>query len=202
MSTAELTASDASEWKMPSTRKAGMICLIITESALFSIFVVAYIFYKGKSLNPPYAPDLLTWAKFPVWGSLALFGSSATIMVAERMLLTNRKFGFQLWWGITILMGAYFLYFTATEWYELIYHEGLTLQSNVFGTTFYSLVGLHASHVVIGLILLTLVWILNLFNKIPADHHEHVEMVSWYWHFVDAIWVVVLSVVYVWSAHY
>ncbi|CAN5424923.1 hypothetical protein BH09VER1_BH09VER1_29960 [soil metagenome] len=202
MSTAELTASDTSEWKMPSTRKAGMICLIITESALFSIFVVAYIFYKGKSLTPPYAPDLLTWAKFPWFGSIALIGSSFTIMGAEYFLRRNRKFGFQIWWGITILMGSYFLYFTATEWYELIYHEGLTLQSNVFGTTFYSLVGLHASHVIIGLILLSLVWFLNLFNKVPADHHEHLEMVSWYWHFVDVVWLVVLLVVYIWSPHF
>ena len=200
MSTAELTASDASEWKMPSTRKAGMICLIITESALFSIFVVAYIFYKGKSLNPPYAQDVLT--HFPWGGSIALFGSSLIIWFAELALHRGNKFMFQLWWGITFLMGAYFLYFTATEWYEFIYEEHLTLQSNVFGTTFYSLVGLHASHVVIGLILLGLVWILNLFNKIPADHHEHVEMISWYWHFVDAIWLVVVSVVYIWSAHF
>jgi len=77
---------------------------------LFSIFVVAYIFYKGRSLNGPYAPDLLTWAKFPWGGSIALFGSSLTIWIAEKMLHKGNKFGFQLWWGITILMGAYFMY--------------------------------------------------------------------------------------------
>ncbi len=67
----------------------------------------------------------------------------------------------------------------------------------LFGTTFYSLVGLHATHVVIGLVLLTLVLILSLRGRVKREHHEHVEMISWYWHFVDAVWVVVFTVVYV-----
>ncbi len=185
-------------WKLPSTRKVGMICLIITESALFTIFVVAYLFYMRKSLNGPYPPEVL---EFPWLGSIALFGSSATILIAEKFLHHKRMFGFHLWWGITAALGIYFLYFTGAEWYHLIYDRNLTISTNVFGTTFYSLVGLHASHVIIGVILLSTVWILSMLKKIPADHMEHIEMVSWYWHFVDAIWVVVLLVVYIISAH-
>lgn len=186
-------------WRLPSPRKVGIISLIITESALFTIFVVAYLFYMGKSLNPPYPSQVLG---FPLFGSLALFASSATVVVAERMLHKAHRGGFLIWWGLTILLGAYFVYFTGTEWYHLIFKENLTIGTNVFGSTFYSLVGLHLSHVVIGLLLLSIVWVLTLLGKIPRDHSEHVEMISWYWHFVDAIWVVVLTVVYIISVRY
>ncbi|MGH8045872.1 MAG: cytochrome c oxidase subunit 3, partial [Chthoniobacterales bacterium] len=99
-------------WKLPSTRKAGMICLIITESALFSIFVVAFIFYLGKSQNGPYPSEIM---HAPWLASASLIGSSFTIMIAEWFLKRNRLAGFKLWWVITILMGAYFLGFTAYE---------------------------------------------------------------------------------------
>ena len=192
------TATEA-PWVLPSPRKMGMICLIITESALFTIFVVAYLFYMGASLVGPFPSEVL---EFPLWGSLALFSSSATVMVAEKMLHKMHRPGFLLWWGLTIALGAYFVFFTAAEWYHLISKENLTISTNLFGTTFYSLVGLHLSHVIIGLLLLSIVWVLTLLGKIPKDHTEHVEMISWYWHFVDAIWVVVLTVVYIISVRY
>jgi cytochrome c oxidase subunit 3 len=196
MSTAELAASD---WKLPSPRKAGIACLILTESALFTIFVVAYLFYVGKSLNGPYPSQVL---EFPLIATIALLSSSFPIYLAEKMLHRGNHRGFLLLWGITIALGAYFLGFTALEWKHLIFNERLTISTNVFGSTFYSLVGLHASHVIIGLILLSLVFILTLLGKIPSDHKEHIAMISWYWHFVDAIWVVVVFVVYVFSVRY
>lgn len=196
MSTAELADSD---WKLPSQRKIGMICLIITESALFTIFVVAYLFYMGKSLNGPYPYEIL---HFPLVASIALLGSSVTIWGAEWFLARGNTLGFRVMWLITILMGAYFVYFTGEEWYHLIYKENLTISTNVFGSTFYALVGLHVSHVIVGLILLSTVLISSLRGKLHHDHHEHVEMVSWYWHFVDAIWIVVLLVVYVLSINF
>jgi cytochrome c oxidase subunit 3/cytochrome o ubiquinol oxidase subunit 3 len=90
-----------------------------------------------------------------------------------------------------------FLGYTAREWYEFIHHRHFTLATNVFGSTFYSLIGLHASHVIAGLVLLLLVFAMSLAGKVRMEHHEHVEMVSWYWHFVDVVWVVVFVVVYV-----
>ena len=186
-------------WRLPSPRKAGMICLIITESSLFTIFVVAYVFYMGKSLNPPYPADVL---HVPWLASLALFGSSGTVFLAEKALHRAHRPSFLTWWGVTILLGLFFVGFSAFEWWHLITRENLTISTNVFGSTFYSLVGLHLSHVVIGLLLLGIVWVLTLFGKIPKDHSEHVEMISWYWHFVDAIWVVVLTLVYFISVRY
>jgi cytochrome c oxidase subunit 3/cytochrome o ubiquinol oxidase subunit 3 len=96
-------------------------------------------------------------------------------------------------------LGFGFLIYTAVEWNKLI-HLGLTINSNLFGSTYYSLVGLHASHVVVGLILIGLILVMNLTGRIRRFHHEHIMMISWYWHFVDAVWIVVFTVVYVISA--
>ena len=190
----EYVATAETEWRLPSPRKTGMILVIMTESALFTIFVVAYLFYLGKSLNPPYPKEVL---EFPWLGSFLLFGSSGTIVVAEHRLKKGDRSGFHLWWLITALMGLGFIIYTAAEWYHLIYHDGLTLSTNLFGSTFYSLVGLHASHVLVGLFLLSLILIASLIGNIQERHHEHIEMISWYWHFVDGIWAVVVTVVYI-----
>ncbi len=196
-----MTAAPAQslEWKLPSTRKVAVISLILTESALFTIFLVAYLFYMGRSLNGPYPSEVLT---FPLMATIALLSSSVTIVFSEMALHRGNKAAFHVWWAITIGLGAYFLWFTGMEWKHLIFTENLTLATNVFGTTFYSLVGLHASHVIIGLFLLTLILVLSVLGKIPADHTEHIEMISWYWHFVDAIWIVVVTVVYIISIRY
>ena len=193
----------AGPWVLPSQRKVGVICLILTESALFAIFVVAYVYYMGKSLNPPFPRDVIPFpSKTPWLASIALFASSFTIVYAEKMMHKLDRKGFLIWWGITMALGAYFVLYSFMEWHELIYHEGLTISVNVFGSTFYSLVGLHLSHVLVGLLLLGIIFVLTLFGKIPEDHIEHTEMISWYWHFVDGIWVVVLTLVYFISARY
>jgi cytochrome c oxidase subunit 3/cytochrome o ubiquinol oxidase subunit 3 len=83
------------------------------------------------------------------------------------------------------------------EWYDLIYNHGLTISTNLFGTTFYSLVGLHASHVIVGLIMLGLALVFSLFGKVNAHHAERLEVVSIYWHFVDGVWIIVFTVVYI-----
>ncbi len=193
MSTEYLAAAET-EWKLASPRKVALILVILTESALFTIFVVAYLFYLGKSLNPPYPHEVL---EFPWLGSFLLFGSSATIVLAEKNLKKGSATGFHLWWAVTAAMGFGFLIYTGLEWHKLIYEDGLTLGTNLFGSTYYSLVGLHASHVVVGFILLSMILIFSLTGKLQHRHHEHVEMVSWYWHFVDGVWAVVVLVVYI-----
>ena len=94
-------------------------------------------------------------------------------------------------------MGAIFLLGTAREWYRLIVDHGLTISTNLFGTTFYSLVGFHAFHVTVGVLILALLSVLICSRALQPAHAEHVELVSWYWHFVDGVWMVVLTVVYV-----
>lgn len=181
------------EWKLPDRGTVGIIFLIITESVLFSMFVIAYLIYSGKSLIGPYPKDVL---EIPILASIALFGSSGTIVVAEHALKHNQVGRFKLWWFITILLGIYFLVATGTEWHKLIYEDHLTIRTNLFGTTYYSLVGLHASHVVVGLVFLLLVLVVSLLGFPIQTQLRRVLFLSWYWHFVDAVWVVVFTVVY------
>jgi cytochrome c oxidase subunit 3/cytochrome o ubiquinol oxidase subunit 3 len=95
------------------------------------------------------------------------------------------------------VLGLAFLGSTAREWRHLILERGLTIGTNLFGTTFYPLVGLHASHVILGLFMLSLCVVFAWSGALKAVHAERVELVSWYWHFVDGVWVVVFTVVYV-----
>jgi len=187
-------AATSAAWQLPSRRKVAVAWLIITESAMFTIFVIAYLFYLGKSLTGPSPAQVL---ETPIISTLCLLGSSVTIMWAAGAFRCAHTVRFRLWWTLTIGLAAVFLAKTATEWYRLITVHHLTIRTNVFGTTFYALVGLHATHVIVGVTLLTLVLALSLAGKVRQAHAEHLEMVAWYWHFVDAVWVVVFTVVYV-----
>jgi cytochrome c oxidase subunit III len=186
--------AESAEWTLPSRRKIGVISLIVTETALFTIFAVAYLFYIGKSLTGPYPAEVL---EPPILATICLLSSSATIMLAERAFRREATGTFRLWWLITILLAVVFLGWTAFEWRRLIYEHNLTIATNLFGTSFYSLVGLHATHVIAGLTLLTLVFWLSLRGLVTRKYSEHIEMISWYWHFVDAVWVIVFTVVYI-----
>jgi cytochrome c oxidase subunit 3 len=126
-----------------------------------------------------------------------LFSSSLTIMISERALKRGAMGAFSLWWALTAILGSIFLVGTGLEWKKLIYHDGLTISTNLFGTTYYSLVGLHASHVIIGLTMILIVLIFALTGKLKGEHFRQVEVLALYWHFVDAVWVVVFTVVYV-----
>ncbi len=193
-STFPSAASPGSDWKLPDRASIGVAAFIFTEASLFSIFVVAYLYYIGKSLTGPLPKDVLT---VPVLGTICLLSSSLTIVLAERALHGKQMGLFRLYWTITIFFGLAFLAGTAMEWHQLIYKDHLTITTNLFGTTFYSLVGLHASHVVVGLILLLIVLIAALAGFPMHTQTRRIRVLSWYWHFVDAVWVVVFTVVYV-----
>src|SRR5579872_7521036 len=182
------------EWKLPSRGTVGMYCLIAAEAAIFTIFVVAYIFYIGKSLSGPQPQDVL---HVPILFTICLLSSSLTIYFAVRLLRGGKVRSFALWWLLTIALGVVFLAGTAREWRHLIYDEGLTIQTNLFGTTYYSLVGLHAFHVTAGLLALATVSIFTLLGHVRQEHAERAEVLSMYWHFVDVVWVVVFIVVYI-----
>ena len=182
------------EWHLPSRGRVGMYCLIIAESAIFTIFVVAYVYYIGKSLYGPTPQQVL---EVPIFNTICLLSSSVTIWLAERAIERGNLRTFGLWWAATITLGVIFMTGTAIEWYKLIYHDGLTIRTNLFGTTFYSLVGLHATHVVAGLAMLILVLLFTLTGHVRQEHSERVQVLALYWHFVDAVWVVVFTVVYI-----
>jgi cytochrome c oxidase subunit 3/cytochrome o ubiquinol oxidase subunit 3 len=179
-------------WRLPSRGRVGMLSLIIGESAIFTIFVVAYVYYIGRSAYGP-TPAILD---VPIFNTVCLLSSSVTIILAERAIEHGhiRKFG--AWWALTMMLGIIFLAGTAVEWRSLIYEHGLTIRTNLFGTTFYSLVGLHATHVIVGLIGLSLVLFFTLTGRVKQSHAERIQVLALYWHFVDAVWVVVFTVVY------
>jgi cytochrome c oxidase subunit III len=182
------------EWRLPSRGRVGMWCLIGAECAIFTIFVIAYLFYIGKSLSGPQPADVL---HKPIFYTICLLSSSLTIHLAMRGMFRNEMAAFARWWLATIVLGATFLFGTAREWAHLINDEGLTISTNLFGTTYYSLVGLHAFHVTVGLLALTLVAVFYFSARLRREHAERLDILSMYWHFVDAVWVVVFTVVYV-----
>ncbi|MGA9668109.1 MAG: heme-copper oxidase subunit III [Terracidiphilus sp.] len=181
-------------WTLPYRGTVGMACLIVAESAIFLIFVVAYIFYIGKSLTGPTPAQVL---ELPILGTVCLLSSSITVHFSVPALRKGRLGACSGWLAGTVLLGTIFLLTTAREWYHLIHDEGLTIQTNLFGTTYYSLVGLHATHVVVGLIMLSLALGFSLFGLVKEEHSEKLETLALYWHFVDAVWIVVFTVVYV-----
>jgi cytochrome c oxidase subunit 3 len=181
-------------WTLPYRGKVGMACLIFAESAIFTIFVVAYLFYVGKSLIGPTPREVL---ETPIFFTVCLLSSSLTIHFAASFLERGRRGAFLLLWLLTIALGALFLYGTGQEWHRMIYEHGLTISTNLFGTTYYSLVGLHASHVTAGLIMLSVVLLFGLAGRVGPEQSARVDVLSLYWHFVDAVWVVVFTVVYV-----
>ena len=174
--------------------RVGMFALIAAESTIFTIFVVAYVFYLGKSTSGPRPSDVLSP---PIFYTICLLSSSITLELALRRFRQARTMSFALAWLATIALGGAFLFGTAAEWHRLIYVDGLTINTNLFGTTYYSLVGLHGSHVVVGLVLLSVVMVFALLGLVKVEHVKHLEALSLYWHFVDAVWVVVFTVVYV-----
>lgn len=182
------------EWECPARGRVGMIGFIAAEAAIFTIFVVAYLFYIGKSLTGPTPKDVL---RVPIFYTICLLSSSLTIHLAAKLLRAGSVLIFGVLWLVTIALGAIFLYGTATEWHRLIYHDGLTISTNLFGTTYYSLVGLHGFHVVVGLLSLSIVMVITLLGNMRAEYAERVEVLSLYWHFVDVVWIVVFTVVYV-----
>lgn len=191
MSTQPLTIPS---WTLPSRGRVGMYCLIAAEAAIFTIFVVAYIFYLGKSVTGPTPQQAL---EIPIFNTICLLSSSLTIYFAERALERGSIGTFKMLWFATLALGTIFLVGTSLEWHRLIHNAGLTISTNLFGTTYYSLVGLHAFHVIVGLLGLGLVMTLALVSKVTSQHASRIGVLGLYWHFVDAVWVVVFTVVYV-----
>ena len=180
-------------WELPRAGRVGIYALIAAESAIFSIFIVAYAFYIGKSTTGP-TPSIL---RPPIFLSICLVSSSATMELAVHGLERGKSGMFAIGWLLTLVLGATFLAGTGLEWRHLIVDEGLTVSTNLFGTTFYSLVGLHGLHVAVGLVLMAVVAVFIALGRVTGEHTSKIEVLSLYWHFVDTVWVVVFLLVYV-----
>src|SRR5258708_14234248 len=181
-------------WKLPYRGTIGIACLIIAESAIFTIFVVAYLFYVGKSLSGPTPREVL---ETPIFYTTCPLSSSLTIHFAGKQLERGRRAAFLALWLLTLILGALFLYGTAQEWHRLIYERGLTISTNLFGTTYYSLVGLHGFHVTAGLIILRAVLLFGLPGPVGPAQPALSDLLARNWDVLEAVWGVVCTLVYV-----
>jgi len=202
MSETEATVAGDSDnrptaYRLPHA-KAGMLAFLLSEVAFFSTLITTYVVFlrETKAADPGPAQVFKDDMPLVLAATICLLASSVTIHLAEGALHRGRRDSFLGFWGLTILLGATFLACTAKEWYKLINHFGLTISRNMFGSTFFTLVGFHAAHVTVGLVILSIIWLLAWRRDVSAQNPTGVEVVSWYWHFVDGVWIVVFSLVY------
>jgi cytochrome c oxidase subunit 3/cytochrome o ubiquinol oxidase subunit 3 len=186
------------KWLTPG--QWGIIAFLGSEVAFFSTLIVAYLAFYGRDHQPgglggPTPAGVLSLG-LAIGTTLCLLASSATAHLAERALRKERLSVFIPLWIGTIALGIAFLLGTAYEWNGLINRQHLTISRNLFGTTYYTLVGFHAFHVTAGVVVMLIVLGLALCGQMTPRNRESVQLVSWFWHFVDAVWIVVFSVVY------
>lgn len=178
--------------------KLCMGLFIASEATFFGFLILTYVFFHGFVSSGPTAASSLHPAVTGIYTAL-LIASSGTIWLAGRSLKRQNRRGFLLWLLGTILLGAAFLYGEGWEYSQLLAHE-VTISRNLFGTTYFTLTGMHGIHVLIGLTLLSILFGLGLAGDHGPKHRVAVESISLYWHFVDTVWIVVFSVIYLWSA--
>jgi cytochrome c oxidase subunit 3/cytochrome o ubiquinol oxidase subunit 3 len=180
----------------PHPAKAGMIAFLISETAFFGTLVAVYFFFLRQTLASRPGPDEVFYLPLVLLSTACLLSSSLTMHMADRELRHGSPRRFLPWWAATIGLGVLFLLGTAREWTELIGTYGLTISTNTFGTCYFTLVGFHALHVTVGVTIMSIVLGLGLRRHITERNAVGVEVISWYWHFVDGVWFVVFTVVY------
>ncbi len=173
-----------------------VLLFISSEAIFFACLIAAYVYYASASPNGPNAQKVLDPLKTGFY-TACLLSSSVTVYLAERAQRKNKP-GISLWLAGTMLLGAVFLYGEMQEYRKLL-NENVTVSRNLFGSTYYTLTGFHALHVSVGIILLGTMLVISLKKKMHKPQQSALECISYYWHFVDVVWVAVFSVVYLWS---
>jgi heme/copper-type cytochrome/quinol oxidase subunit 3 len=177
--------------------RLGVILFIASEATFFGLLIFAYVTYHATRGNGPTAAGVLDPVKTGIF-SVFLFSSSATMHQAGSSLRRrNRTAGF-FWLMVTLAFGATFLVGQGTEYLHLA-RENVTISRDLFGTTFFTLTGFHGLHVLVGLVLIALVLGLTWAGKRDRPWDDGLDAISLYWHFVDAVWVVIFAVVYLWG---
>ncbi|HEX2910448.1 MAG TPA: heme-copper oxidase subunit III [Chloroflexia bacterium] len=178
--------------------KMGILVFIATEAIFFVFLIIAYVYYHiatDPSVKPR-AKDVLDVGLTSIF-TVCLLGSSVTIFIAERFLARKNRTGFLVWLLITIGLGLVFIGGQITEYTKLITQESITISSGTFGTTFFTLTGFHGLHVIIGLIMLSILAGFGIFGGwYKNGHSTAVDVISYYWHFVDVVWIFVFTFVY------
>ena len=173
----------------------GMLAFLASEASLFCTLIVVYLAFLKVEQEGPTAAVLSL--PLVIGTTICLLASSITVHLAVKSLHSNDRSSFVRWWSATIVLGILFLLGTAYEWRELIVEHGLTISRNLFGSCYFTLIGFHALHLSVGVVVMLIVLRLTITRLLTTKNHTGAELVSWYWHFVDAVWVVVFTVVYI-----
>ena len=175
-------------------RKLAMCIFLGSECLLFGTLIATYLAYKGRSVIGPHPHEILN-IPLTTLSTFDLLMSSLLMVLALAAVQRGDRRQARLWLFGTALFGLFFLGFQAYEFTHFV-HEGLTLQQNLFGSTFFVLTGFHGGHVALGVALLVTLWILDLRGKLTVQDATKVEVVGLYWHFVDVVWIIIFTVVY------
>jgi heme/copper-type cytochrome/quinol oxidase subunit 3 len=175
-------------------RKLAMWVFIGSECLFFGTLIATYLAYRGRSVIGPHPPEILNIPLTTV-STFDLLMSSLLMVLALAAVQRNDRRQARWWLFGTAFFGLIFLGFQAWEFTEFV-HEGLTLQQNLFGSTFFVLTGFHGAHVTLGVAMLLTLWLLDLRGRLGAADAMKVEVVGLYWHFVDIVWIIIFTVVY------
>lgn len=175
-------------------KKLLMWLFLASDCLFFGSFIAAYLLYRGRSLEGPYPEDLFD-IPFTSVSAFVLLMSSVTMVLALAAIQRGNMRNMRIWLFTTALLGTLFIAGQAYEFTEF-YHEGLTLSTNLFGTTFFVLTGFHGAHVTIGVFILMSMFIVSLRGGITQKNSLTVELAGLYWHFVDIVWIVIFTLVY------
>ncbi|MHB8620235.1 MAG: cytochrome c oxidase subunit 3 [Chloroflexota bacterium] len=178
-------------------RKMGILLFLGSETILFLTVIGQYVVGQGHNTGPTpqQSLDVLKTLGF----SVALWASSATVQLAPLAVQRGRQGLMRLWLLATVVLGAVFLYGEASEWLGLA-NKHITASTNIWATTFFTLTGIHGLHVILGLTLLTGQIIFSYIKPVVPGNDSGLEIITIYWHFVDAMWVLIFSTIYLWSA--
>jgi cytochrome c oxidase subunit 3 len=196
--TASLQERPASEHHKPggiSSSLLGMVLFIASEVMFFGGLFGAYFTIRSAATQwpPEGTPHLETW--YAAILTTILVSSSVTMQFGVWAIRKNDSRRLMLWLAVSLLLGLCFLAGQANE-YRMLIEEGMTLSSGVFGSTFFTLTGFHGAHVAGGACFILIVLLRARSGQFTARHHDTVEMASYYWHFVDVVWLGLFSTIY------
>ena len=175
-------------------RKLFMWAFLASECMFFGSLIASFLIYRGRSLEGPYPKDVFNIPYTSV-SSFVLLMSSLTMVLALAAIQRGDQRALRVWLLCTALLGATFLGGQAFEFTSFV-EKGLTLDKNLFGTTFFVLTGFHGAHVTVGVLMLLSLFVLSLRGKLPESSSSTVELIGLYWHFVDIVWIIIFALIY------
>jgi heme/copper-type cytochrome/quinol oxidase subunit 3 len=184
---------EATSTGLPNTKLA-MWLFLASDCLLFGALISTYVLYRGSSLVGPYPSEVFDIPYTSV-SSFVLLASSLTMVLALAAIQRGEMGRMRVWLLATGLLGMTFVGGQVYE-FTTFYREGLTLSTNLFGTTFYVLTGFHGTHVGVGVLMLLSLVAMSFTGRITPRDTMAVELVGLYWHFVDIVWIVIFTVVY------